>query len=301
MTVTILGNNSALPAYGRHPTAQIVTIGNVDLLLDCGEGTQLQMQHYGLKWRNIRYVFISHLHGDHYFGLPGLINSMHLLGRTKPLYVFGPAGLQMIMQSIMDVAGTVLSYPYIFTPVPDDATVLLEDTPELSVRCFPVSHRIACHGFLVTAKTKGRKLLPENCVDYRVPPSFYQQLKAGADFIRDDGFVVKNELVTEAGPQPKQYAYTADTLYMPSLVDHISGVDLLYHEATYLSCDEEKAHNRYHSTAAQAATTARLAGAGRLLLGHFSSRYKDLNPFLEEATAVFPDTAIAVEGMTYTV
>jgi len=298
MRVTILGNNSALPAFGRHPTAQAVTVYGEVLLIDCGEGTQSQMQRYGIRWRNVHHIFISHLHGDHYFGLPGLINSMSLLGRTAPLHLYAPPELEPIIQSILDVSETILSYQLYFHPLPAEGGLIADD-PSFSVVCFPVEHRIRCHGFLVERKTRGRKLLPLRCADYGIPSEYYETLKQGADYVREDGSIVKNEWVTENGPEVKKYAYCADTLFTQSFLHFIKGADTIYHECTYLEADREKAMARHHSTAAQAAEMARLVGARQLLLGHFSSKYKELEPFREEAAAIFPNVFVSIEGTAY--
>jgi ribonuclease Z len=298
MKVTILGNNSALPAFGRHPTAQIVSVYGDDLLLDCGEGTQVQMQRFGFKWRKTQHIFISHMHGDHYFGLPGLINSMSLLGRTAPLHLYAPKELKPILDQILTVADTVLSYEFFFHPLPEGAEKLVE-TDSFIVTCFPVCHRIQCHGFLIERKTRGRKLLPDKCREYEIPAYFYDRLKQGEDYIHKDGRVVKNEWVTENGPAIKRYAYCADTGFTESFLEHIKGADTIYHECTYLEPDGEKAQARFHSTARQAAMVAQMAGAKQLLLGHFSSKYRDLEPFREEAAAVFPNVQVTIEGAAY--
>lgn len=299
MKVTILGNNSALPAFGRHPTAQVVTVYGEAMLIDCGEGTQIQMQRFGVKWRKLQHIFISHLHGDHYFGLPGLINSMSLLGRTLPLHLYAPAALEPILDQILKVADTALCYPFFFHPLAEGESALLVDNDACIVRSFPVEHRIACHGFTIERKTKGRKLLPEKCREYGIPSYFYDRLKRGEDYERSDGFVVKNEWVTDEGPSPKKYAYCADTLFTESFLDHIKGADTIYHECTYLEKDADRATARFHSTAKQAAQIAKLAGAKQLLLGHFSSKYKDLEPFREEAAAIFPNVLVTTEGAAY--
>lgn len=298
MNVTILGNNSALPAFGRHPSAQVVSVPGELVLLDCGECTQIQLQRYGFKWRHILHIYISHLHGDHYFGLPGLVNSMSLLGRTLPLHLYGPAPLEGMLQQILDVADTVLSYPLHFHALPEGAA-LLTDTSSFTVHCFPVNHRIQCHGFLIESKTKGRKLLPEKCREYDIPTYYYDKLKQGEDYEQKEGAIVKNEWVTEDGPASKKYAYCADTVFTDSFLHHIQGVDTVYHECTYLHNDVEKATARFHSTAQQAAELAKMANAKQLLLGHFSSKYKDLQPFYEEACPIFSNVQVTVEGNTY--
>lgn len=301
MKVTILGNNSALPAFGRHPTAQAVTVYGDHLLLDCGEGTQIQMQRYGIKWRSVPHIFISHMHGDHYFGLPGLINSMSLLGRTTPLHVYAPPAMQAIMDIVQGVAESELCFPYYFHPLPEGSAATLVDNESYSVKCFPVEHRIPCHGFVIERKTRGRKLLPEKAREYEIPAAFYDRLKQGEDYTRKDGLLVKNEWVTEDGPSPKKYAYCADTLFTDSFLEHVKGADTLYHECTYLHADVAKADARYHSTARQAAEFAVMANAKQLLLGHYSSKYKDLEPFREEAAEVFANVHATVEGAAYEV
>ncbi|MEI8278251.1 MAG: ribonuclease Z [Bacteroidota bacterium] len=298
MKVTILGNNSALPTYERHPTSQIVYVHDEPIMLDCGEATQIQMQRYGIRWRNLNHIFISHMHGDHYFGLPGFINSMSLLGRTTPLHLYAPAPLEALIQHIMDVASSVLSYPFHFHALPDGAGTLV-DNEQFRVSCFPVEHRITCHGFVITRKTKGRKLLLEKCREYEIPAYYYDKLKKGEDYERKDGFLVKNEWVTELGPKPKRYAYCADTLYTESILPYITGVDTMYHESTYLENDIEKAIARFHSTAKQAALLAVKAQVQQLLLGHFSSKYRELEAFKEEAGSIFRNAIITEEGQTY--
>ena len=298
MKVTILGNNSALPAFGRNPTAQIVSVWGEHILLDCGEGTQTQMQRFSMRWRKLNHIFISHLHGDHYFGLFGLINSMSLLGRTAPLHLFAPAELEPMIQEQLDWAETVLSYPFHFHALPKGAAQLV-DTKEFTVSCFPVEHRIQCHGFLVESKTRGRRILPIQCREQEVPRYFFDRLREGEDYTHKDGRVVKNEEVTTEGPPPKKYAYCADTKYTESFIEHIKGADLMYHESTYLHAEAHKATDRYHSTSIQAAELAKKAGVKQLLLGHYSSKYRELAPFREEARTVFDNTLVSIEGTTY--
>lgn len=297
--LTILGNNSAIPAYDRHPTAQVIDIREQQFLIDCGEGTQMQMQRYNIKRRRINYIFISHLHGDHYFGLIGLITSMGLMGRIADLHLFGPPLLKDIIDMHLSAADIKLPFNMIFTGLAADEAALLVDTPHYAVRSFPVEHRIACHGFVFIAKSGGRKLNPERCREYEIPSSFYPRLKQGEDYTRKDGSVVKNELVTDDGPKDKKYAYCADTRYTLSYLEHIRGADAMYHESTYLDDLRERAIERYHSTALQAAELAGLAGVQKLFLGHFSSKYQDLAVFHTEASAVFPEVEITTEGAIY--
>lgn len=298
MKVTILGNNSALPAYGRNPTAQVVTLYGEDILIDCGEGTQIKMQQYGIRWRHLNHIFISHLHGDHYFGIFGLLNSMSLLGRTAALHLYAPAPLQTLIQATLDVSANHLQYPFFFHPLPEGAAPLV-DHKLFTVHCFPVEHRIPTHGFLITRKTRGRKLLPDKAAAAGIPSYFYDRLKGGEDYTDKEGRVIQNEMVTEEGPKPKRYAYCADTVYTDSFLEHIRDADLIYHESTYLSDNEARARERYHSTAAQAAMIAKKANAGQLLLGHYSSKYRDVAQFREEAAAIFPNVLASEEGAAY--
>jgi ribonuclease Z len=223
---------------------------------------------------------------------------MSLLGRVAPLHLYAPAEIKPILDAILTVADTVLSYPLYFHPLPA-GTELLVDDPLFSVTCFPVEHRIQCHGFLVERKTRGRKLLPDKCTEYGIPADHYASLKQGQDYQREDGTIVKNEWVTEEGPSIKRYAYCADTLFTDSFLHVIQGADTIYHECTYLERDRDKAIARHHSTAAQAAELAKMANAKQLLLGHFSSKYKDLEPFREEASVIFPNVFVSVEGTAY--
>jgi ribonuclease Z len=300
MKVTILGNNSSLPAFGRHPTAQVVHVNEEPILLDCGEATQIQMQKHGVRWRNLNHIFISHLHGDHYFGLPGIINSMSLLGRTAPLHLFAHAALEPILTQILDAAGTILSYPLHFHPLPKSSEKLVENE-RFIITCFPTEHRIDCMGFVIEQQKKARKILPEKCEKYNIPTSFYERLKKGENYKNKDGGIVPNDQVTAPPAPPKRYAYCADTTYTETILPYINGVDLLYHESTYLEKDVEKATARFHCTAKQAATMAAKANAKKLLLGHFSSKYKELDEFEQEASPIFPNVVISKEGASYEV
>lgn len=297
--VTILGNNSALPAFGRHPTAQAIEIREQVFLMDCGEGTQSQISQYGIHWRRINHIFISHLHGDHYFGLIGLLSSMALWNRKNPLFIYGPALLKDIILLQMDAVGAQMPYPLTFTPIAPDFSGILLDTDHYSVECFPVSHRIPCHGFLFCEKSAGRRINPEACRELGIPHAYYAQLKKGADYQQKNGQIVPNEAVTFSAPAAKKYAFCADTRYDNSIIPFIQQADLIYHESTFLKDNEEKAFQRYHSTAEQAAKIAQQAIVGKLLLGHYSSRYQDIFPFEEEAKMIFPATEASVEGNCY--
>ncbi|MBX3253724.1 MAG: ribonuclease Z [Chitinophagaceae bacterium] len=297
--VTILGNNSALPMHDRHPTAQVVNLQEQLFLIDCGEGTQIQMNRYKIRRNRIRHIFISHLHGDHYFGLPGLLTSYGLNGRKEDLWLYAPEPLKEILELQFRAAGIMLPYTLHFIPLKSEGILL--DDKKLTISCFTVSHRIPCWGFLFKEKEKSLKLNPQKLQEYAIPASFYPRLKAGEDYSAKDGNIIKNEWVTQPAAAPLSYAYCADTAYDEAIAAKIKGVDLVYHEATYLADHEEKAFSRAHSTTRQAANIALLAQAKRLLIGHFSSKYEVLDDFLTEAKGVFENADLALEGATYLV
>lgn len=297
--VTILGNNSALPAYDRHPTAQIITVDEHLFLVDCGEGTQSQMTKYKVRRSKISHIFISHLHGDHYFGLIGLITSMGLLGRIQELYVYAPPQLKELIDLQLKFADTQLPFPFHFMCLHEEGMLMRDNKVEVS--CFKVSHRIECWGFSFRQIRPLRKINPEKAREKGVPAAFFDRLKWGEDYVSKEGMVINNELVTDALPKGKSYAYAADTIYDERIVDKVRGVDLLYHESTYLKDLEERATKRFHSTSAQAATIAQKAGVKKLLIGHFSSKYETLEGFEQEAREIFPNTDLALEGVTYRV
>lgn len=297
--VTILGNNSAIPTLERHPTAQIVTCNDQLLLIDCGEGTQLQIARYKIKRSRLRYILISHMHGDHYFGLIGLLNTLSLLGRQDPLTVFGPPELEMIIQLQLQCSGTILQFELKFVPlIEENQGILLEDK-DLRVSFFPTRHRIPCFGFIVEMQKRKRKIIPDQTRAYEIPAAYFSHLQDGADYQRKDGTIVKNDWVTLPPPPGKRYVYCADTVYTEDLIIHAQHADLVYHETTYLHKLEERAAERYHSTTVQAATLALKANAKKLIIGHFSSKYTDLQPFEEECREIFPATDLALEGTTY--
>ena len=297
--VTILGNNSAVPAFDRHPTSQVVTLDGNNYLVDCGEGTQIQLINYKIRRSKISHIFISHLHGDHYFGLIGLINSLSLLSHQQVLHVYGPAPLREIIELQLKVADTQICYPLHIHHITEAKTLI--DTDKLTVKCFPTNHRIECYGFSFEQKKQPRKLLPEKAREYDIPSVFYDRLTKGDDYSKKDGSLVKNEWVTEPAEPGKKYAFCADTKYDESLITHIEGFDMIYHEATYLDNLRDRAELRFHSTTRQAAMIAKKAGVKKLLIGHFSSKYDTLEEFEAEAREVFPETELALEGVAYTI
>lgn len=297
LAVTILGNNSAIPAHGRHPTSQVITTPDELLLFDCGEGTQIQILNYRIKRSRINHIFISHLHGDHYFGLIGLLSSFALLNRIQPLHVYGPPELERLLELQFRLSDTHLPYPFTFHPITADGLVL--DSRHYTVECFSTKHRIECRGFIVREKKNLRKVVPEIAAIHHIPASFFPNLQKGEDFVQTDGTVVANHLVTRENTKPRSYAFTADTIYDPRLIDIVRQVDLLYHETTYPHALTDKAEARFHSTTKQAASIALQAGVKKLIIGHFSAKFEDIQQFEEEAKEVFEQTEVATEGVTY--
>ena len=297
LALTILGNNSALPAWDRNPTAQILQSLEECYLIDCGEGTQTQMAKYKIRRSRLNHIFISHLHGDHYFGLISLLTSMSLLGRTQPLHLHAPAALEQIINLQLSVAGVKLSYPLYFKAI--TAEKIIVDNNKIIVESFKVKHRIECWGFLFTEKKNPRKINSDRVKAYEIPKTFYEKLQKGEDYITKKGTIIPNEEVTIAGIKPKSYAYCADTIYDETLIEKIKFVDLLYHEATYLKDLEQRAAERFHSTTIQAAAIAKKGEVKKLLIGHFSSKYEILDEFLTEATEVFENTELALQGVSY--
>jgi ribonuclease Z len=297
--VTILGNNSAVPAFDRHPTSQVITLEGTNYLVDCGEGTQIQLINYKIRRSKISHIFISHLHGDHYFGLIGLINTLSLLSHQQELHVFGPSPLKEIIELQLKVADTKLCFDLHIHHITEATTLV--DNDKITINCFRTNHRIECYGFSFIQKRQLRKLLPEKAKALEIPASFYERLTSGEDYTRKDGTVVKNELVTEPGTPGKRYAFCADTKYDESLIPHIQGFDMIYHETTYLDNLRERAEQRFHSTSKQAAMIALKADVKKLLIGHFSSKYNTLEEFETEAREVFPNTELALEGVAFTI
>ncbi len=295
--VTILGNNSALPAYDRHPTSQVITLNEQLFLIDCGEGTQMQLSKYKIRRSRINHVFISHLHGDHYFGLPGLLTSFGLMSREHDLHIHAPEPLKQILDLQFSIADTKFPFTIHFHPLKNEGVIINED--KFCVECFRVYHRIECWGFVIREKKKPRKIDIDRIVHYNIPPVDYEKLKQGEDYITESGEVIKNETVTIPASPAKSYAFCADTIYNENIVNKLRDITLLYHETTYLKNLEERAAVRFHSTTTQAANIASLAKAKKLLIGHFSSKYELLDNFLLETMEVFPDTQLAIEGATY--
>lgn len=297
--VSILGSSSATPIYNRHPTSQLLNIRERYFLIDCGEGTLMQLLRFRVKYHRISHIFISHLHGDHYLGLMGLLSTFHLQGRTSELHLYGQQELMDILELQMRLSNMQLRFSLIFHPVRYYTSEIILENEDLIVRSIVLNHRIPCTGFLFLEKSKPRKLIVGKMQQYNIPFSFYNKIKDGSDYEDDFGNIISNEELTENPPAPRSYAYCSDTVYDESIVSTIESVDLLYHEATFLHESAERAQQTYHTTSKQAATIAAKAKAGKLLIGHFSGRYKDLTPLLDEACSVFKNTELALEGRRF--
>lgn len=295
--VTILGSSSATPVFNRNPSAQLLNCNEKYYLIDCGEGTQQQLTRYNLKAARIDYIFISHLHGDHYFGLIGLLSSLHLNGRTKPMQIYGPAPLLEILEIQFKYSDTTLRYPLEFFPTQANESTQIFENSDLIVKTVILNHRIPCTGFIFEEKQRQRKLIKDKTED--IPMVYYTFLKKGIDVELPNGKTLLSEDYTTPAEAPRSYAYCSDTLFDERYFATIKNCDTLYHEATFLHELLDRANETHHTTALQAGEVAKINGVKKLLIGHFSSRYKTLNMLLEEAQSVFENTELAVEGKTF--
>ncbi|MEE2953563.1 MAG: ribonuclease Z [Bacteroidota bacterium] len=295
--LTILGCNSAIPTIDKYPTSQLLNVNERFFLIDCGEGTQIQFRRNGLNFQRINHIFISHLHGDHYFGLIGLVNTMHLLGRKKELHIYSHKLLKNIIDLQMEASSTELRFPLFFHEIPIDKEEVLYDDKDIRICNLLLDHSISCSGFLFKEKKPSRTILKEEIIKYNIPFSYYDKLKSGKDFIDDNGNCIKNNQVTVKNSKPHSYAFCSDTRFLPDLINKISDVDLLYHEATFKGDLKERALETGHSTTFEAATIAKKANVNRLLIGHYSQRYKNLEELKVEAQTIFPETQLAYPGL----
>lgn len=299
--ITILGSSGAVPAYGRMPSAQFVEVENNYFLIDCAEGTQLQLMKYELTMQRIDHVFISHLHGDHYLGLMGLIFTLHLNKRKNDLHIYSHKGLDEIITLQLKYSKSALHYKIIFHVLTPGKKEVIFENKFVTVETVPLLHKLDCSGFLIREKQKPRRidkdLLPEN-----ISHVYMNRLKAGEDLVDQQGNVLhKNEDITLPPRRSRSYAYCSDTQYFEAIIEQVKEIDVLYHEATFMEEEADKAAETMHSTVKQAATIAVKANPMRLLIGHFSARYKDLLPVIDEAKRVFPNTYLALEGETFSI
>lgn len=297
--ITTLGTGAALPARGRFPSAQLLNVHEALYLIDCGEGTQERLRMAGVNFMRIGHIFISHMHGDHYFGLMGLISSMHLMGRQTPLHVHGPPELKPIIDIQLRASKTYLRYDLQVHALQAESGIVAHVDPHVTVTLLALKHRVPCTGFLFQESRAARSLRLEML--YLIPHFKRTDIKAGKDLVFPDGTTFTNAQLTLDPPTPRSYAYCSDTAYEPALIPFIQGVDLLYHEATFGVGLEARARETMHTTTAQAAQLAKDADVKKLLLGHFSSRYHNSDQLLFEAQQVFPDTIASVDGHTYVI
>lgn len=297
--VTILGSNAAIPAYNRHPSSQVVNYNGNIFLVDCGEGAQFRMNHFGIKRGRLDNIFISHLHGDHFFGLVPLLTSFNLNWREHPLNIYGPPGLKEIIDIHFKYANTTLRYEINFHPIEADTAKVVYEDNMITVETIILKHRLPTTGFLFREKPWRRKIISDKIREHGISHTVINDIKAGADYTKDDGTVVLNNELTLDPPPQRSYAYCSDTIYTESFVEQIKGINTLYHEATFINEHADRAAETYHSTGAQAAKVADAAGVGKLIVGHFSARYEDLSVLHEEAKTVFPETYLGEEGKVF--
>jgi ribonuclease Z len=295
--LTVLGTGSATPTLRRNPSAQVLNVRDKLYLIDCGEGTQLALRKNKIKFQSIEHVFISHLHGDHYLGLQGLLSTFSLLGRSKELHIYSPKGLQEIIDLQFKLSGSISVFPIHFHVVSCNEAYQILENEHLSVQAFPLKHRIECYGYLFREKAKLRHINGPLVKELQIPYFAYPHLKAGMDYKDEyNGKIYKADKLTFPADPSYSFAYCSDTAYLAQIIDVIKGVDLLYHESTFMQKDQALAEKTLHSTSIEAATIAQKAGVKTLLLGHYSSRYDDLRPLLEECKSVFENTILCDDG-----
>lgn len=294
--LTILGSSSALPTSQRYPSAHVLNAHERFFLIDCGEGTQMQLRKYRIKFGRINHIFISHLHGDHVFGLYGLLSTMSLSGRQSPLRLYAPVNFREILFSHLADFDIHLNFDIDFTGLEGKDPRKIYEDKRISIFSLPLKHRVPAFGFLFREKEKERNIIKDAIVKYNIPVSEIHKIKKGADFIDAEGKVIPNREISTDPPKPRSFSYCSDTAWFSRLADFVRDVDLLYHEATFASENRELAAKTGHSTSEQAAITARDAGVGKLVIGHFSARYRETGILLDEAKRIFPDTIAAEEG-----
>ena len=299
--VNILGCGSALPTTRHLASSQVINLRDKLYMIDCGEGTQIQMRRMRIKFSRLNHIFISHMHGDHCFGLPGLISSLGMLGRNGELVIHGPKEIETYMKPILSTFCRELPYSVRFNHITPDVSELIWEDRSVSVYSIPLKHRLPTSGFLFAEKAKEAHIIKEMTDFYKIPVKDLPSIKRGEDFITSDGERIANARLTRPATPPKKYAYCSDTAYSEKIIPIIEGVDLLYHEATFTNEDAARAKETFHSTARQAAEIARKANVKRLVIGHYSARYEELHTLKKEAEEIFPDTILGEEGLTLSV
>ncbi|MGB0806957.1 MAG: ribonuclease Z [Salibacteraceae bacterium] len=298
-TLTILGSNSAIPIGNRLPTSQIVEFNQHRYMIDCGEGTQIQVRKNKVKLQGLKAIFISHLHGDHYFGVFGLLGTMNLLGRTAPLQIFSFPGLKEMVELQLKAGHGKYNFELQFVEMTHGTSDLIYEDEIVEVYTIPLSHRIKTNGFLFKEKLGKRRMNKFFIDELKIPISHINGIKEGDDFTDADGNIHLNKEITSDPPKAWSYAYCSDTKYNESIVPIIKNADVLYHEATFLKTENKRAKQTMHSTTEQAGKIAKMAAVGELIIGHYSARYKDLNPHLEETKLEFENSHLAIEGKTF--
>lgn len=299
MKLNILGCYSATPRTNTNPTSQVLNIKNHLFLIDCGEGTQVELRRNKIKFSRIKHIFISHLHGDHYFGLVGLISTFRLLTREADLHIYGPKGLKEIITLQLKLSNSWTNYQLIFHELTSKESECIYEDDKVEVHTIPLNHRIYTNGFLFKEKDNERKLNINAAEKANIEVAYYRKLKQGFDVVNADGKLISNDVVTFTGKKTLSYAFCSDTMYDESIIPIIKGVDVLYHESTFIEKNESLAKPTKHSTAKQAATIAQKSKVGILILGHFSTRYDDLNQFLIEANTIFDNVELAEDGKVF--
>lgn len=296
MKLTILGCYSATPRTFTNPTSQVLDISNHLFLIDCAEGTQVELRRNKVRFSKIEHIFISHLHGDHYFGLIGLISTFRLLKRDKPLTIYGPKGIKEIITLQLKLSNSWTDYPLYFKELTSTESEVLFEDDKVVVSTIPLQHRIYCNGFLFREKLGERKLLINKVEEFKIDKAYYKSIKKGKDIKLDNGTIIPNQLLTEDPSSPKSYAYCSDTRYDEEKINIIKGVTALYHESTFLESHKHLCHITGHSSAEEAALIAKKAEVGFLILGHYSTRYDNIEKFREEALKIFDRVGIADDG-----
>ena len=299
--VTILGCGSATPIALRNPSSQYIEAIGRHILIDCGEGTQMQIKKFKVPFSKINKIFISHLHGDHYFGLMGLLQTMHLLGRNTALNLFGPKELKEIIDLQFKHSYTTLRYELNFTAIDTDVKQILFEDDYISIESFPLNHRVPCAGFIIREKRGLKTIKKEKLAQYRIPVASIQSIKQGEDFVLENGKTVSNQELTEPDKKLRSYAYCSDTLYDSKVIESVSNVTALYHEATFADDMISRAKETHHTTAKQAGNVAKNANVNQLIIGHFSARYPNIDTLLNEAKLEFSNTLAAYDGLCFDV
>lgn len=299
MNLTILGCYAATPTVNTHPTSQVIEIRGHQFLIDCGEGTQVQLRKSKIKFNRIRHIFISHLHGDHFFGLPGLISTFLLMGRDADLHVYGPKGIKQAILLLLKLGKAYTNFPLYFHELEEDTPQLIFEDDTVTVETIPLQHRVYTNGYLFKEKPRDRTLDVDAARAANIDLAYYNKIKKGYDVENRNGKLIPNEDITFDPPPPKSYAFCSDTIYHPEMVPQITGTDVLYHESTFLDEHDHLAVKTKHSTAKQAASIAKQAQVKTLILGHYSKRYGDLNLFKKEAQEIFSNVLLAEDGKKF--